>query len=55
MPIYVYECKGCERVEEKLRSVSKRDDLVSCADCDGDMARAMSKVGRVWGPSRNGQ
>jgi putative FmdB family regulatory protein len=35
MPIYEYRCLDCDRAFDKLRSMSKADDPIACAYCEG--------------------
>lgn len=37
MPLFEYECKDCEIVEEKLRSFEKRREAAICQHCGGVM------------------
>lgn len=41
MPTYQYECKKCKHVADHVRSISGRDDQLSCPvpNCGADMKR----------------
>jgi len=34
MPIYEYRCLDCDRIFDKLRSISRADDPIACAYCE---------------------
>lgn len=40
--VYVYECPACGGTEERIRSISERNDQVSCMDCADTMKRIPS-------------
>ena len=42
MPTYEYVCPSCDTRTEEYRTISKRDDPVACAACDGLAERAIS-------------
>lgn len=42
MPTYDYQCKNCGEVEERFRSMSKRNDFAVCTKCRHNMERIMS-------------
>jgi putative FmdB family regulatory protein len=54
MPIYVYECKSCGAVQEKLLSVSEMQQSVDC-ECGSVASKRFSAPSRVWAPTRSGQ
>ena len=33
MPIYTYQCYGCSRIQEVMRPIAKRDEIVACRYC----------------------
>ena len=33
MPIYTYQCYGCSRIQEVMRPIAKRDEIVACKYC----------------------
>jgi len=35
VPIYEYRCLDCDRTFDKLRPMSKADDPIACAYCEG--------------------
>jgi putative FmdB family regulatory protein len=39
MPIYKFHCLDCDRVFDKLRPMSKADDPMVCAFCEGSNTR----------------
>jgi len=39
MPIYQYRCLDCDQAFDKLRSMSRADDPISCAHCEGPNTR----------------
>jgi putative FmdB family regulatory protein len=52
MPIYTYFCKHCNREQEKITSISVRDNIF-CTDCEMKMDRLLDTPGMVWSPTRN--
>jgi putative FmdB family regulatory protein len=47
MPIYVYRCPECDRTQEVMRSVSRRDDEIVCGDDGRPMHRVPTSPGAV--------
>lgn len=39
MPEYQYVCKGCDKIFSARRSVSERNDILSCPKCGSGMER----------------
>jgi putative FmdB family regulatory protein len=42
MPIYEYTCSACGHEFEKLRSMSRMDERMTCPECDGESKRQLS-------------
>ena len=40
MPIYIYECEKCEKVEEKIQKMSD-PPLKKCEECGGKLDKLM--------------
>jgi len=41
MPLYVYQCPACKRVDEEFRTVDDRNRMPQCPTCDATMGRAL--------------
>ena len=41
MPLYVYRCPACKRVDEEFRTMDDRNRMPACPTCDGIMERAL--------------
>jgi len=52
MPIYTYFCKHCNKEQEKIASISVRDNIF-CIVCEMKMDRLLDTPGMVWSPTRN--
>jgi len=39
MPIYPYRCLDCDRDFDKLRPMTRADDPIACAYCEGSNTR----------------
>jgi putative FmdB family regulatory protein len=52
MPLYTYFCKKCNKENEKIVSIEKRDN-VYCGVCEMNMQRLLDTPGMVWSPTRN--
>jgi len=52
MPIYEYHCLDCDRAFDKLRRMSKADDPIACAHCEGFNTRR-SKITPFMALSRS--
>jgi|694.fasta_scaffold151623_3 putative FmdB family regulatory protein len=53
MPLYTYSCINCDSDEERLASISARDEQ-KCAGCGYSLIRSIDRPGMVWSPTRNG-
>ncbi len=42
MPIYEYVCNSCGNRFDKLRPVTRMDDIAPCEECGGDSSRQLS-------------
>lgn len=52
MPIYAYRCPKCGKNFEKLLSLSRRDEAVSCPDCgEDDIHRSVASFASAIGSS----
>jgi len=50
MPVYQYQCRGCQRRVERLRKIADRDKPVSC-ECGRDMEKVIPGFNpKVWKP-----
>jgi putative FmdB family regulatory protein len=54
MPMYEYKCGSCEKTEDVIVSIDKRDEPMLCSDCDGEVFRVLSAPGLVWAPTAGG-
>lgn len=51
MPLYTYQCTGCEHREDKVRQVDKRHKLCACPRCENEMLLIIAKISlRLWKP-----
>jgi putative FmdB family regulatory protein len=53
MPMYTYHCPACNRTQERVIPISRRDDCW-CADCEVHMDRKIDRPGMVWSPTKSG-
>lgn len=53
MPIYTYACPACNQDEERVASISLRDEQM-CQRCGYRLIRNIDSPGMVWSPTRNG-
>ncbi|WP_136810033.1 FmdB family zinc ribbon protein [Desulfosediminicola flagellatus] len=42
MPVYEYECNGCEKVFEIQQKMAD-DPLTTCPECEGELKKLMSR------------
>ncbi len=54
MPMYEYKCETCEKVEDVIVSIDKRDDEMLCSECEGKVFRVLTAPGLVWAPTAGG-
>jgi len=55
MAIYCYQCPECKDKVELTRTITERDDPVTCEKCGAAMGRLVSMVGiKVVGGTRKG-
>lgn len=52
MPIYEYRCLDCDRAFDELRPISKADDPIACAYCEGLNTRR-AKITRFMALSKS--
>jgi putative FmdB family regulatory protein len=41
-PIYEKYCEKCDKTEEYLLTLSKKDNIIACRDCKNDMTSLVS-------------
>lgn len=47
MPLYEYQCKGCGKTVELLRTMEEIDKPARCSECGGRMGRILSVAGGI--------
>lgn len=50
MPMYTFSCPICGRMETVIRTMSRRDDAMSC-ECGEEMHRGIDIPGLVYAPT----
>jgi putative FmdB family regulatory protein len=54
MPLYEYKCEKCQAVFSELRSISQRNDAISCPECGGKAKVIISAFATGAGTSGSG-
>lgn len=49
MPTYDYNCEKCDISIEEYRTISTRDDICKCPECNGNMIRLVGSPRIVSG------
>ena len=48
MPIYVYKCEYCQRVQEEFRRVHEIDEVVKCEGCGRECVRQITQPANAY-------
>jgi putative FmdB family regulatory protein len=53
MPMYTYYCHACDRDQEQIKPIAKRDTAL-CSTCGHRVYRKVDVPGMVWSPTKSG-